>query len=469
MECAGVGAEDMTDLGEGDDNNMTTGGGRVPEAEVDWLLLLMEGDHHHHQTDPAEAATSCEMDRDLWAKLPLDFLDRVLVRLPLVSHLRFQSVCKQWRATLSAPAFLQSRAALAATTSSSSASSSAGPPICLCQIESGCPKEKSRPSTLPSTSLCKSFKLDLSFLPRKLSYPRLYDKGLLCFRSEPSAAEDVVSLCVCNPVTKTWTELPEFTSSRAHQLRMAMVLDGGSGVPQVVVLHGEVADQGELGRNQSVWTIRTCSTAAASSTAAAQQGGGGTQWEWTVRRADPPCPLLTRSTFAMCRGRLFVLVFGVHLLLYAADGRLLERFDVTNPCMHHAAHRLLEHRGQVLLCGHYRLGLPAHQQQELTVRIWRLDQAKMVFEQVSALPERQVRELLQGWDVADADVELLDCRALADDSVCLHLEVYNLLTGVVRNWVLAFHAAHLTWRLAPMDYLPYKSLTLFEPKLDLFL
>ena len=140
------------------------------------------------------ASTSRGDDRPL-PRLPEPILHMVLARLPVPSFLRMRAVCKDWWHLMYATSFLE----LCAKAQSERS--------CFVFSERGKMVANGEGAIyIPSSN--KWLKISLSFLPCNLKEPVLVTGGggLLCFVCNKSESDSVI--VVCNPVTKSWRELP---------------------------------------------------------------------------------------------------------------------------------------------------------------------------------------------------------------------------------------------------------------------
>ncbi|XP_024543630.1 protein UNUSUAL FLORAL ORGANS-like [Selaginella moellendorffii] len=128
------------------------------------------------------------MDPALWGCLPEDLHDRILARLPIPSFFRLRIVCSRWQSLLSSPTFLGH---CAAKNHQSWLLMFADVHYKLVFVY------------IPDEDRWLHF--PLSFLPSNIYYITGAG-GLLCFRLVE--ANGASSMCVCNPITRSWRRLP---------------------------------------------------------------------------------------------------------------------------------------------------------------------------------------------------------------------------------------------------------------------
>lgn len=134
------------------------------------------------------------MNERLWSQLPEDLVDRILAWLPVASFLRLRTVCKKWSTIMYSPSFLEVCSQVPTQ----------GPYFMKI---SNC--EYSRLLSSYNPVLCKWHDIPISFLPPHAGFPVASAGGLLCLINKfHGYVDDFCSLFVCNPLTKSWRELP---------------------------------------------------------------------------------------------------------------------------------------------------------------------------------------------------------------------------------------------------------------------
>lgn len=134
------------------------------------------------------------LDSSIWRNLPSDILERVLTHLPVLSLLRFKTVCKRFNRVILSKPILNTHSHLP----------SRDPWIAVFQSDSCSHFHAYNPS------LNAWHQISLSFLPfhvRGLASAG----GLLCCRGEQNGS---LSIVVCNPITKRWMILPPMIKKR---------------------------------------------------------------------------------------------------------------------------------------------------------------------------------------------------------------------------------------------------------------
>ncbi|KAG0579248.1 hypothetical protein KC19_4G085200 [Ceratodon purpureus] len=182
---------------------------------------------------------------DSWSRLPEDVVIRVLARLSVPQMFRARTVCKQWNSLTSTPEFVN-----------------------MCGNGQYCepyfPVVISRRFYMGDLGICilgndeqggndlfrVFFGYDhstgtwqrlppLDFLPREARVPVAAAGGIICFRGTSS-------LFLCNPVAKTWVELPAITYKWPPSVSVHILVDQPSGSYKVIIVgkirHNFVSD-----------------------------------------------------------------------------------------------------------------------------------------------------------------------------------------------------------------------------------
>lgn len=165
------------------------------------------------------------MDSALWGELPYDTLEQVLLKLPAKSLAKFRSVSRSWQTMLSCPSFLRtlfSKANLVAL-----------------MLDTGLGRSKStsvigrsEPTTCSGVAVVNGDDLGLpQYLLLNDSIPPRFSRwgttavthvhaqrGLLCWATqEQRHKQQLLCLCMLNPVNGTWRELPELVYPETWQ------------------------------------------------------------------------------------------------------------------------------------------------------------------------------------------------------------------------------------------------------------
>ncbi|KAL2607754.1 hypothetical protein R1flu_026327 [Riccia fluitans] len=196
-----------------------------------------------------------EMDPRLWQGLPDELQDRVLACLPVPLLLQLRLVCRRWKEVISSPAFSKLRREMPyggphflVFEFFEPESSAAYDPwlqkwyVCLSQIPLPITREITGEVISPLISVCA-------------------DGGLLCVVCRRSLCLDLdsVRILVCNPVTRTYKELPktwvhtQLAARRQHwnPILVALVVDRGSNSFRVVTA-------GRRHCSHTYWSPHTC-------------------------------------------------------------------------------------------------------------------------------------------------------------------------------------------------------------------
>ena len=83
---------------------------KTSQGEVSSATCCSEGAEHNtrrhciYQSWPASHGQ--DLDQEMWSKLPIELLERVIASLPIDAMLRLRSVCKAWKAYISSYGFV---------------------------------------------------------------------------------------------------------------------------------------------------------------------------------------------------------------------------------------------------------------------------------------------------------------------------------------------------------------------------
>lgn len=212
------------------------------------MVLGNEGDQNSNE--------ACDI-----AKLPEEIVIRMLARLPVAQLFRARAVCKQWNILTSTPEFLEvSREMLVPQ--------HAYFPVIVSRpqyytpgvernTESRSEGNRNRNTFLNvffgyNHSLKKWQRLPpLDFLPQEARVPVASSKGLVCFRGD-------ASLFLCNPVARTWRELPMITYKWPPAVSAHIVVDCSTDSYKVIIAgkirHNFVTD---MVRSVAVYELKT--------------------------------------------------------------------------------------------------------------------------------------------------------------------------------------------------------------------
>ena len=176
-----------------------------------------------------------ELDGALWGTLPEPLVDLILAHLPIPALFAMRLVCKRWKNLIHSTGFVKSRAKV------------------MCELPYyvlyGMEDHRvqigpalftfayfTRDASIFCSSSQKWYDLSFNFLPFPDFYLILTNGGLLCFAVYNT--EDDVTLGVCNPITKTWRELPAWLPSRGKGLPdfVAMVVDKVHNSYKIIVI-----------------------------------------------------------------------------------------------------------------------------------------------------------------------------------------------------------------------------------------
>ncbi|KAL2653934.1 hypothetical protein R1flu_022062 [Riccia fluitans] len=148
---------------------------------------------------------SAPVDETMKRPLPDELVEKVLAWLPVTSVFRFRSVCKSWQYTLSGEGWRKMLHKPPAWDACTGVFSS---------------KQGRRECIFFDDGAQKWSTIDLEFLPSPACRLLAASGGLLCL----CFAGMCSCLYICNPITKTWRELPEFHYKRRREGAMLVHL-----------------------------------------------------------------------------------------------------------------------------------------------------------------------------------------------------------------------------------------------------
>jgi hypothetical protein len=176
-----------------------------------------------------------ELNGALWGTLPEPLIDLILAHLPIPSLFSMRLVCKRWNNLIHSTGFVKTQAEI----------TSELPYYILYGMEDH--RVQIGPALFTfayfvrdASMYCSTTKkwhtLSFNFLPFTDFYLILTSGGLLCFAVYNS--DDEVTLGVCNPLTKTWRELPPWLPLRGKGLPdfVAMVVDKIHNMYKIIVI-----------------------------------------------------------------------------------------------------------------------------------------------------------------------------------------------------------------------------------------
>lgn len=159
------------------------------------LLHVLVGEFAN---DGCESTSSCDMDSDVWGRLPDELLLTVMRMLPYRSKHRFRTVSQLWHTLLSSPPLLEG-------------SSSGFPRLCGLQYLPVAPAEIVGQQSA-RIQRAKTIELDLSYLPAQFLGWEMIAGGEIGLVVLANLNGDTYSahtkFCVLNPMTRAWKQLP---------------------------------------------------------------------------------------------------------------------------------------------------------------------------------------------------------------------------------------------------------------------
>lgn len=396
-------------------NWSSSSGGRKSSASPADLALAMDGapttSRHlvrcittRSSPEPA-SSQGVEMESGIWSRLSPELVHKVLGHVPASSLLRFRSVCKEWKATISSPSFLNSLPLPNAAAAPSSSGAAASLPWLFL-----CPAFNCRDACCAYNPACnKWYTIPLTFLPPPARFPLAAAPaaGLLLLRGggggggHRAGARPSV-LTVCNPITGGWRQLPSMTLTRSNPL-VGVVQDCTNTNRRsfkIVVAGGTCT----TGPEAAAGTEYQCSTEVYDSATDS----------WTV--TGPPLPreyavrmtAWTSKTVSCGGSTLYCLTSGrpcSSIMAYNLDlGRWSELAVPAQPDHLFSSSVLLERQGRLLLVGGVGTARSCHRVVVLELRAEDGQQQQWV--EVARMPERFFKKLVVRGKSSSAAADL---------------------------------------------------------------
>lgn len=297
----------------------------------------------------------------IWSGLPEDLIDRTLACLPVPSFFRFRSVCKRWNTLLKTTSFLE----LWSTVVSQQ--------LWLFSIHAKHPTEMVAMAYNPSLGFWHTVPV-----PQYLSkmYTLASAGGLLCSASYPNR---LAVVCVCNPLTTQWKDLPSMLYiKRVHLL--GMIVDK-------VTKHYKIVVVGTQSRQDLVSNTEVYDSATGA-------------WEITGRALGS----FTSHRLVYCNGMFYNLSatrgWPVTLILHAYDiEQQAWREEIRSAMLlnFQAPPSLVECQGSLLIVG--RISEDSHFAKPKAIRLWELREKETGGEwiEVVTMPPALLEEFCKEW------------------------------------------------------------------------
>ncbi|BBM98678.1 hypothetical protein MPTK1_1g15370 [Marchantia polymorpha subsp. ruderalis] len=381
------------------------GSGPGPQAEPACQTLVTYHTHSGGRQKPAP------LDEAAPQQLPDELVEKLLAWLPVTSALRFRAVCKRWQSILS-PEGWRSMFDKPPAWSPCTGFFSSAPGRRECAFfDSGAQRWAT---------------LDLGFLPRAACRLLSASGGLLCL----SHAGACSCVFICNPMTKSWRELPAF-----HQRRRR---------PGTMLVH-LLVDTASLSYKVIVIGHPSCSapSAAAASVTEVYDSRTGA---WTAVANIPSSGCILSPSVAFRNGIIYCLTENpTGLLAFNMARKVWRRLEIKS---HSRVLCVLEHNGHILIVA------------RLTARvtrlgIWRLRETfPRVWIKVALMPvEHALYFLLSGKF----------CCFAQGDCICF--------ASPRRTRWLLFHIRERSWTWGSparvLDPDCYNKWFFYEPRLDI--
>lgn len=300
---------------------------------------------------------SCQtsLDPAIWSYLPEDLLDRTIAWLPLASFCRFRSVCKRWNSMVSTGCFLRLYNDIPTRES--------------WILMFADPHYQFVFAYIPNQN--KWLTLPLSFLPSDI-YNVTVAGGLLCFRLVEANGSS--SMCICNPVTRSWRKLPPMIG-RYYGNLVGMVVEPDSIAYRIVVQTNHLMwDDRHLLRTE-VYSSMTN--------------------DWRIAGVSR-VSFTTGSVY--CNGVLYFMTWEAPngeftcdgVSAYNVDQGMWKKVGAPTPFFY-ICPQLVECRGRLLMVG----GFGEHNSITVGIRIWELQQSNMEWVVVETMPYQLSKHLLK--------------------------------------------------------------------------
>lgn len=210
-----------------DDSDSVSAGYGVVELPLLW----------QHASLQQEDQRSLCLDGSIWQRLPLDLIEKIVAYLHVPDAVRLCVVSKLWNSFPCSPSFLKTFAESHIGRSSTF----------MFQCDSLKHKLQTPWLAMYDTVDNRWYSLSLSFLPAPPLVPFMNytvvaaNGGLLCLWPEPQKTWKSVGFIVCNPVTRSWKELPCRSQDNRLPDFVAMHVDASRGSYKILVVTESVA------------------------------------------------------------------------------------------------------------------------------------------------------------------------------------------------------------------------------------
>ncbi|KAJ6369813.1 hypothetical protein OIU76_028126 [Salix suchowensis] len=288
-----------------------------------------------------------QMEDDIWAMLPEDLLNEILLRVPPFMIFRLRSVCKRWNSILQDSSFLKFHSQVP----------SHGP--CLLTFWKNLQTPQCSVFSLP---LKAWYRIRLHFCHSGHFGWLVLQEALFVF----SGLDGITfKTLVCNPLTQTWRTLPGMHNNQQRQ--MIMVVDR-------IDCSFKVIATGDIYGNRSLPTEVYDSKLD----------------RWSLHQIMPAVNLCS-SKMAYCDSRLYLETLSpLGLMMYRLDPGYWEHIPARFPRSLLDGYLVAGTQKRLFLVG--RIGLHSNLQ---SMRIWELDHAKITWVEISRMPPKYFRALLR--------------------------------------------------------------------------
>lgn len=304
-----------------------------------------------------------QMEGHIWALLPEDLLNEIIVRMPPFYVFRLRSVCRRWNSILRDGSFLKFHSQVP----------SHGPCLLTFWKNSQSPR-----CWIFSVPLKSWFKIPFSFLPHWTSWLVGSSGGLVCLSGLDGLTFKIV---MCNPLTQDWRILPLMHYNNQRQLLM-------------------IAD-----RKDKSFKVIAASDINGDRTLPTEVYDSKTN-TWSLRGVMPAVNLCS-SKMAFCDSRLYLETLSpLGLMVYQLEKGSWEHIPAKFPRSLLDDYLVAGTQKRLFLVG--RMGLYSTFQ---NIKIWELDHAKTLWIEVGRMPHKYFRTLLK------LSVERFECFG-QDNLIC---------------------------------------------------
>lgn len=359
---------------------------------------------------PETGASTGTMEPHIWKEFPEDLVEAVVARLPIATFFRFRSVCRKWNSLLDSNSFSQQCA----------------------QVEQAQPwfytisHENAYVGAMYDPSMKQWHHPNIPPLPTKaIVMPVASAGGLICFLDIGHRY-----FFVCNPLTRSFKELPPRSVRIWSRVAVGMTLNGHSASEGYKVLW--VGSEGEYDVYDSVNNSWTC------------------QGSMPLGMKLPLSLNFCSQSVHVGRTLYFMRSVPEGIVSYNVDTGVWKQFIIPNP-LHMTDYSLAECRGQIMLVGLLTKNAAT------CVCIWELQKMTLLWKEVDRMPNIWCLEFygkhVRMTCLGNKDLLMLSLRSRQMN----RLVTYNLLS---REWLkvpgcMVPHGRKREWIACGTAFQPY--------------